>query len=147
MEKPTNKAAGFVSEFREFATRGNVVDLAVGVAIGAAFGKIVSSLVNDLLMPLIGALAGGVNLSALSVDIPNFFGADTSATIAYGLFIQNIIDFVIVAAGIFVFVKIINKLRRKSDAKSAAGGNRAEKLAMEQIELLKDINKSLKKSK
>ena len=97
-------------EFKTFIMRGNVMDLAVGVIIGAAFGKIVTSLVNDILMPLIGVLLGKVNFTDLSVKIG-------SSTIKYGMFIQNIVDFLIVAFCIFVMVKIINKIINKQEDK------------------------------
>jgi large conductance mechanosensitive channel len=117
---------GMISEFREFAMRGNVVDLAVGVVIGAAFGKIVSSLVDDLIMPLLGLLVGGVDFSNLAVMLqPAQLGPDgkelaAAVMLRYGHFIQTIFDFVIVAFAIFVFVKIINKLHRKEETAAAA---------------------------
>ncbi|MGD9941557.1 MAG: large-conductance mechanosensitive channel protein MscL [Clostridia bacterium] len=100
-------------EFKAFALRGNVMDLAVGVIIGGAFGKIVASLVNDILMPLIGLLIGGVDFSSLSVTVG-------SANVAYGLFINNVIDFVIIALVIFLMVKGINHLNRKPAPAPAA---------------------------
>lgn len=96
-----------ISEFKEFISRGNVVDLAVGVIVGGAFSKIVTSLVNDVLTPLIGIVLGGVDFSSLSVNIK-------SAKIMYGSFIQNIIDFLIIALCVFMFVKLINTLSRKN---------------------------------
>jgi large conductance mechanosensitive channel len=93
-------------EFKAFIMRGNVMDLAVGVIIGGAFGKIVGSLVNDILMPLIGLLIGGIDFSGLSFTLG-------SATVAYGLFINNIIDFLIIALVIFLMVKGINRLTTK----------------------------------
>ena len=92
-----------LKEFKEFISRGSVVDLAVGVIVGGAFSKIVTSLVNDVLMPIIGVILGGLNFSTLSIK----FG---EATIKYGAFIQNVIDFLIVAACIFIFLKFINHL-------------------------------------
>src|SRR3954471_20411417 len=97
-----------LKEFREFAVKGNVVDLAVAVIIGGAFGKIVSSLVADIVMPLIGVLMGGVHFESLAVTL----GA---AEIAYGKFIQSIVDFLIIAAAIFFAVKLINRARRNSE--------------------------------
>ena len=96
-------------EFKEFAMRGNVVDLAVGVVIGAAFGKIVSSLVEDVVMPAVGVVIGGLDFSELSVTI----GA---ATLKYGKFIQTCLDFLIIAWAIFVAVKLINRLRKEEPA-------------------------------
>ena len=131
------KTAGKISkEFKEFISRGNVVDLAVGVIIGAAFGKIVSSLVNNIIMPLIGVLLGGLDFSTLAVDIG-------SARITYGVFIQNIIDFLIIAASIFIFVKIINKLNRKSTTK--VEDKAVVKKENEQLVVLKEIRDELKK--
>ena len=117
---------GMISEFKEFAMRGNVVDLAVGVVIGAAFGKIVSSLVDDLIMPVLGKLVGGVDFSNLALMLePARLGPDgkevaAAVMLRYGHFIQTIFDFVIVAFAIFVFVKLINKLHRKQEAPPAA---------------------------
>ena len=96
----------FVREFREFAVKGNVIDLAVGVIIGAAFGKIVSSIVEDIFMPLLGTLLGGLNFAALTVTV----GA---ATIKYGKFLQTCVDFLIIAWAIFFMVKLINRLKRQ----------------------------------
>src|SRR4051812_38666027 len=100
-----------LKEFREFALKGNVVDLAVGVIIGAAFGKIVSSLVSDLLMPPLGLLIGNVDFSELSLMLKHADGAGKAVTLNYGLFINNIINFVIVAFSIFLVVKGINSLK------------------------------------
>jgi len=125
-------------EFKEFISRGSVVDLAVGVIIGGAFGKIVSSLVNDIIMPLIGVMLGGLNFTTLTVDIG-------SARIAYGVFIQNIIDFLIIAASIFVFIKVINSLNRRPTAK--VEDKAAIKKENEQIVLLKEIRDELKKNR
>ncbi|HEX5094282.1 MAG TPA: large-conductance mechanosensitive channel protein MscL, partial [Burkholderiales bacterium] len=101
-----------LQEFKSFAMKGNVVDLAVGVIIGGAFGKIVSSLVGDVIMPLIGLLVGGVNLTGLSATVG-------SATLAYGKFLQSCLDFLIIAWAIFVAVKLINRLRQEEPAAPA----------------------------
>src|SRR5512147_2286958 len=98
---------GMAKEFRDFAVKGNVVDLAVGVIIGAAFGKIVSSLVEDLIMPTIGVLVGGLDFKGLALQLGN-------AKITYGKFLQACVDFVIIAAAIFFLVKLINHFRRKA---------------------------------
>lgn len=109
---------GMLGEFKEFAMRGNVVDLAVGVVIGAAFGKIVTSLVNDIVMPVVGMLVGGVDFSKLAVVLsPAQVGADgkeiaAEVAIRYGAFIQSIVDFALVAFAIFMVVKAINRMRR-----------------------------------
>jgi large conductance mechanosensitive channel len=97
------------SEFKEFIMKGSVMDLAVGVIIGGAFQKIVDSLVADILMPIVGLLMGGVDVSQMTATLG-------SATLKYGLFIQNIINFLIIAFVIFMLVKALNKMRRKSDA-------------------------------
>lgn len=98
-----------IKEFKEFVSKGNVIDLAVGVIIGGAFGKIVSSLVDDVIMPIIGIILGGLDFSQLSINVGE-------ATIAYGAFIQSIVDFFIVALCIFLIIKLINKFRKKDDA-------------------------------
>ncbi|WP_342462051.1 large conductance mechanosensitive channel protein MscL [Bacillus sp. FSL R5-0286] len=95
-----------LKEFREFAVKGNVIDLAVGVIIGGAFGKIVTSLVNDLIMPLVGIIVGGHDFSGLSIKIG-------SAQILYGSFIQTVVDFLIISFSIFIFIRYLNKLKRK----------------------------------
>src|SRR5574341_585686 len=97
-----------LQEFKAFAMKGNVVDLAVGVVIGAAFGKIVASLVEDVIMPLVGTLIGGVNFSGLAITVG-------SATLKYGKFIQTCLDFLIIAWAIFIAVKLINRMRRRSE--------------------------------
>ena len=117
-----------VKEFREFAVKGNVVDLAVGVIIGVAFGKIVASFVEDVVMPVVGTLLGGLNFSDLAVQ----FGA---ATLKYGKFIQTCVDFLIVAAVIFLAVKLINRMKRE-EVKPAAPP-RQEVLLEEIRDLLK----------
>lgn len=96
----------FIAEFKTFALRGNVLDLAVGVVIGAAFGKIVSSLVDNIIMPLVGLILGGLDFSKLSFTVGD-------AVIKYGAFIQSIVDFVIIAFAIFLFIKLINTFSRK----------------------------------
>jgi large conductance mechanosensitive channel len=120
-----------LKEFRDFAVKGNVVDLAVGVIIGAAFGKIVSSLVEDVIMPGVGVLIGGFDFKALAVQI----GA---AKITYGKFLQTCVDFVIIAASIFVAVKFIHRFRQKAEEQPAASPPpRQEKLLEEIRDLLK----------
>jgi large conductance mechanosensitive channel len=102
-----------LKDFKAFVMRGNVVDLAVGVIIGAAFGKIVSSLVNDVLMPPLGALIGGIDFSDLAITLQSPVGVIKPATIRYGLFINNVISFLIVAFCVFLLVKGINKLQKQ----------------------------------
>ena len=121
----------WLKEFREFAIKGNVVDLAVAVIIGTAFGKIVSSFVADLVMPVIGALIGGIQYENLVIQIGD-------AKITYGKFIQNVVDFVIIALVIFLMVKMINHYRRKAEKETpAAPPPREEKLLEEIRDLLK----------
>lgn len=128
---PIEKIAksSFVSEFKEFINRGSVVDLAVGVAVGGAFTAIVNSLVNDIIMPITSLLAGGLDFSSLAIDVPNIFGANSTAHIAYGNFIQNIINFLIIAFAIFIVVRTMNKLNRAKDA--AAKVDEAAKIKAE----------------
>lgn len=103
---------GMLKEFREFAMKGNVVDMAVGIVIGAAFGKIVSSLVSDVIMPPVGMLLGNVDFSSLSITLREATETDPAVTIRYGLFVNTIIDFVIVAFAIFLVIKQMNRLKR-----------------------------------
>ena len=163
---------GFVKEFKEFAMKGNVMDMAVGVIIGGAFGKIVTSLVDDILMPVIGLFTGNIDFSSLEYkikpvtelveDAASTVGADgavetvtnaasnaaaaagvateaTGAVIKYGLFIQNIIDFLIIALCIFLMIKFMNKLRAPKEEPAPAGPT--------QEELLTDIRDLLKEKK
>ncbi len=111
MKNAKEKVGGFVSEFKKFALKGNVLDMAVGVIIGGAFGKIVSSLVADVITPAIGILLGGVNFTELKWVI----NAETEAAINYGNFIQNIVDFLIIALSIFIFIKVLSKFSRKKE--------------------------------
>lgn len=110
----------FISEFKEFAMKGNVVDLAVGVIIGAAFGKIVSAFVEGIAMPLIGLLVGGVDFTKMGILLkagdPNANPPVPDLMLAYGTFIQTVFDFVIVALAIFIAIKAMNKLKRKQEA-------------------------------
>ncbi|KAA8994865.1 large-conductance mechanosensitive channel protein MscL [Affinibrenneria salicis] len=110
----------FIKEFREFAMRGNVVDLAVGVIIGAAFGKIVSSLVSDIIMPPLGLLIGGVDFKQFHLILREAQGDIPAVVMNYGVFIQNIFDFIIVAFAIFIAIKLMNKMRRKTEEQPAA---------------------------
>lgn len=106
---------GMVKEFREFAMRGNVIDLAVGVIIGAAFGKITSSFVNDVLMPPIGLLVGGMDFSNLAITLRDKTDTAAAVQLKYGAFLNTLIDFLIIAFAIFLFVKAINSLQRKKE--------------------------------
>ncbi len=106
-----------LQEFKEFAIRGNIVDMAVGIIIGVAFGKIVSSFVSDVIMPPIGALLGGVDFSKLSISIREASEGVEAVTLNYGMFINNVIDFIIIAFAIFMAIKAINKLKKKEEVK------------------------------
>ena len=133
---------GLVKEFKEFAMRGNVMDMAVGVIMGGAFGKIVSSLVDDVLMPFIGMLTGGIDLSGLKYEmmLPAVDGGEpiAGATLKYGMFIQNIIDFLIIALCLFFMIKAMNKLMPKKEEPEAPAGPTQEELLTDIRDLLKD---------
>ena len=124
-------------EFKEFISKGNVIDLAVGVVIGSAFGAIVTSLVNDIMMPLIGIILGGIDFTTLTVTVKD-------ATICYGLFIQQVVNFLIIAFCIFLLIKFINKLNRKKTKEETK--EEAPKKSDEVI-LLEQIRDELKKRK
>jgi large conductance mechanosensitive channel len=109
------KPMSMVKEFKEFAMRGNVVDMAVGIIIGAAFGKIVSSLVNDVIMPPIGMLLGGVDFSDLMITLKGAAGDTPAVVLKYGVFINTILDFLIVAFAIFLVIKGMNTLKKKQE--------------------------------
>ena len=137
----------FMQEFKQFAMRGNVIDLAVGVVIGGAFGKIVDSLVKDVIMPPVGALMGGVdfkhlylNLSATSYDTMEAAEKAGAPLVKYGAFINALVDFTIIAFAIFVAVKAINSLKRKEEAAPAAPPPTPE-----DVLLLREIRDALKK--
>ena len=122
---------GMLKEFREFAVKGNVVDLAVGIIIGGAFGKIVSSLVGDVVMPIVGLLIGGVNFTGLQATIGQ-------STIKYGVFIQSVVDFTIVAFSIFLVIKAMNSMKKQQEAAPPpAPPSNEEKLLGEIRDLLK----------
>ncbi|TRO78721.1 large conductance mechanosensitive channel protein MscL [Desulfuromonas acetexigens] len=136
-----------VKEFKEFAVKGNAVDMAVGIIVGAAFGKIVTSIVNDIIMPPIGKLLGGVNFTGLFINL----GSETYATLAdakaagaatlnYGAFLQTVVDFVIVAFAIFMLVKGINSLRKKEEEAPAE-----PPAPPEDVVLLREIRDALQK--
>lgn len=131
-----------IKEFKEFISRGNVVDMAVGVIMGSAFGKIVTSLVNDIIMPLVGVLIGGIDFTSLSFKIQK-------AEVKYGSFIQNIVDFLIVAICIFIFVKIINKLNTIDvlHKKKKEEATKEEVKKSDEVVLLEEIRDLLKKQK
>lgn len=126
-----------IKEFKEFISRGNVIDLAVGVIMGSAFGKIVTSLVNDIIMPLVGSIMGGIDFTTLSVTI-------NDSKVTYGNFIQNIVDFLIVAICIFFMVKVVNKLNNIHKTKKE---EEKKVTKSEEAILLEEIRDLLKKKK
>ena len=137
---------GFIKEFKEFAMKGNVMDMAVGVIIGGAFGKIVTSMVNDVLMPLISMVTGGISFTDLFINLSDDVKYKTLAeaqeagasVFAYGQFIQNIFDFIIIAFCIFMMIKAMNKLKKKEEpAPEAPKGPTQEELLAEIRDLLK----------
>ncbi len=132
----------WLQEFKTFAVKGNVVDMAVGIIIGAAFGKIVSSLVADLVMPPIGLAIGGVDFSDLAVTLKAATPSGPAVVVAYGKFIQTLLDFTIIACVIFLLVKGINTLKKQEEAKPAAppAPSNEEKLLAEIRDLLKQRN-------
>ena len=111
---------GMAQEFKDFALRGNVVDMAVGIIIGAAFGRIVSSFVSDVIMPPLGLMLGGVDFKDLAIVLQEAIGETPAVMISYGAFIQTVVDFVIIAMAIFVAVKAMNSMKAKQEAAPAA---------------------------
>lgn len=111
---------GMLKEFKEFAMKGNVMDMAVGIIIGAAFGKIVSSVVADVLMPPVGLLLGGVNFAGLKLTLKEAVGDTAAVTLNYGAFLQTVVDFVIVGFAIFLMIRGINSIRKKQEEAPAA---------------------------
>jgi large conductance mechanosensitive channel len=128
-----------IREFKAFAMRGNVIDLAVGVIIGGAFGKIVTSLVNDILMPIISILTGGVNFVDLRLVLAQAQGTTAEVAIKYGQFMQNTIDFMIIAFTIFIVIKFMNATKKKIEVVQVT------KMPDQQIVLLEDIRNLLRK--
>ena len=131
-----------IQEFKSFAMRGNVVDMAVGIIIGGAFGKIVSSFVKDVIMPPIGILIGGVDFSDLAITLKDAVGDVPAVVISYGAFIQTLVDFLIIAFAIFMAVKAMNSLKKKEEEKPAAppAPSKEEVLLTEIRDLLKERN-------
>ena len=130
-----DKEKKVVSEFKEFISKGNIVDMAVGVIIGSAFGKIVTSLVNDIFMPLIGVIVGGLDFTSLTIKVGD-------AVISYGVFIQNIVDFLIIAGCIFLMIKILAKFKKKEEVKEEEPVVKED----ENTVLLREIRDLLKKN-
>ncbi|HPS35645.1 MAG TPA: large-conductance mechanosensitive channel protein MscL [Oscillospiraceae bacterium] len=137
-----------LGEFREFAIKGNMLDLAIGVVIGAAFGKIVSSLVADIIMPPLGLLLGGMDFSKMSITLAKAVGETPAVTLNYGMFIQAILDFLIIALCLFFVVKGVNKMRKKHEQKapdSPPPPSKEELLLTDIRDLLKEQSKQPKK--
>lgn len=132
-EEVKEKGKKTLGEFKKFIAKGNIMDMAVGVIMGSAFGKIVSSLVDNILMPLIGVLIGGIDFTNLSVKVKD-------ATVSYGIFIQNIIDFLIIAFCIFIMVKFLEKLNKKKEEEEKAEEPKKD----ENVLLLEEIRDLLK---
>ncbi|WKZ57264.1 MAG: large-conductance mechanosensitive channel protein MscL [Bdellovibrionota bacterium] len=128
---------GFLNEFKQFAMRGNVVDLAVGIIIGGAFGKITSSLVADVLMPPIGLIIGGVDFSSLRITLKEAADGAAAVTLNYGTFIQQVVDFVIVAFAMFIVVKAMNAIKKKEEAAPPPPPSAQEVLLTQIRDLLK----------
>lgn len=129
----------FINEFKNFALRGNIVDMALGIIIGAAFGKLVTSLVQDVLMPPIGLLIGGLDFSDLSITLKSAQEGTAAVTLRYGVFINNVIDFLIIAFAIFLVIKAFNKLRESTEKKPEA-----KPVESKQEVLLREIRDILK---
>jgi large conductance mechanosensitive channel len=133
----------FFSEFKEFSMRGNVMDLAIGVVIGTAFGKIVSSLVADVITPPLGVLLGGVDFKHLSVTLQPPVGSESAVTINYGIFLQSVFDFLIIALALFLVIKGLNALKRRFEREQQKG----ETPKPADILLLEEIRDVLKEKK
>jgi len=126
-----------LKEFKQFAVKGNVIDMAVGVVIGAAFGKIVTSFVTDIIMPPIGLLLGGIDFSTFVITLKAATETTPAVTLNYGLFVNTVLDFVIISFTIFIFIKQLNKFKKKEESKSVKPA--------EEILLLREIRDQLRK--
>lgn len=131
---------GMMKEFKDFAVKGNVIDMAVGIVIGGAFGKIIGSLVTDVIMPPIGILLGGVDFSNLSIALKAATETAEAVTLNYGMFINTVVEFTIIAFAIFMVIKAINSAKKKEEEKPAEPPKPSE-----EVMLLKDIRDALKK--
>jgi large conductance mechanosensitive channel len=131
---------GMMKEFKEFAVKGNMIDMAVGIVIGSAFGKIIASLVTDVIMPPIGLLLGGVDFSNLAIVLKEATEAAEAVTLNYGVFISTLVDFIIIAFAIFMVIKGINSAKKKEEEKPVEPPKPSE-----EVMLLKDIRDALKK--
>jgi large conductance mechanosensitive channel len=131
----------FLKDFKDFASKGNVLDLAIGVIMGSAFGKIVSSLVNDIIMPVISVLTGGLNFNDIKIVLVEAMGDKTEVALLVGSFLKNVIDFIIIALSIFVMVKALARLKRKEEVKAAPAPAPVET----ELDVLKRIEAALAK--
>lgn len=131
----------FLKDFKDFASKGNVLDLAIGVIMGSAFGKIVSSLVNDIIMPVISVLTGGLNFNDIKIVLVEAVGDKTEVALLVGSFLKNVIDFIIIALSIFVMVKALARFKRKEEAKPAVPPAPVET----ELDVLKRIEAALAK--
>jgi large conductance mechanosensitive channel len=152
MKEYISSSKSLIQEFKEFISKGNVIDLAVGVIIGTAFGRIVTSIVEDIIMPPLGVLIGGVNFADLKLVIKGEYVVDgvtvPAVTINYGNFLQITFNFLIVAAAVFLFVKVINRLRRENKAKEMGEENQMKNDQIpepEEVVLLREIRDALRK--
>lgn len=136
---------GFMAEFKEFISRGNVMDMAVGVIIGSAFTAIVNSLVNDMIMPLVGVVVGGVSFNELKWVITPGTEEVAEVAVKYGAFIQNIVNFLLIAVVVFTMVKLINSFHKKKEEEPAPAEPAPEPEPSEEVLLLREIRDSLKK--
>lgn len=134
----------FLNEFKEFINRGSVVDLAVGIVVGSAFTSIVNSLVNDILMPFIGLISSGIDFSHLSVTIPDALDPNHNVVLAYGNFIQNVINFFIIAFAIFLVVRLLNRARERREKLLKKAKDEEKKQEKEEVLLLREIRDELK---
>lgn len=133
-----------LKEFKDFAVKGNVVDMAIGIIIGGAFGKIVSSFVSDVIMPPIGLLLGGIDFSRFSLVLKRASEGTEAVTLNYGSFVNTVVDFLIIAASIFFVIKQLNRLKKKEEKKEEKEEKKAAEPS-EEVLLLREIRDSLKK--
>ncbi len=147
-----SESKSLIQEFKEFVSRGNVIDLAVGIIIGTAFGRIVTSIVEDIIMPPVGAILGGVNFSDLKLVLRETYIENEKimpeVALRYGNFLQITLNFLIIAASVFLFVKLINRLKRESKAKELKEEEKLKEQVVpesEEVKILKEIRDSLKK--
>lgn len=143
--KLVEKGTSFLKEFQNFAVKGNVMDMAIGVVIGTAFGKIVSSLVSDIIMPLVGLAVGSVDLKDLTVTLKAAEGDAPAVVLTYGVFLQNIFDFILIALSIFLTIKVIINLKKRVIREEKAEAPAAEVPA--DVQLLTEIRDLLKEKK